>query len=256
MRNADRRWVLLAILIVATTASPTAQQQEQRQQKPLFTFHSNAWFNLHQFVRLVARGGPPPTEVSQLSDQERTQWSAGIEFYAPYAKRDVLFDQGMVDIGTALRRAEGKTNLDGITLDAALKTTLERLMPIYQKHWWPAHDRGNREWIKAVQPLIDRHGAAISQALARTYGVTWPNQPIPVDLTVTAGPNGAYSAGELTKRELKVNGIDYNEYAAAGLYQALCGAGCREKIAEHWTPHLDGKRSIPDAVSALVTSFK
>jgi hypothetical protein len=194
-------------------------------------------------------------------------------------------------------------------------------MPIYQKHWWPAHDRANREWIAAAQLLVDRHGAAISQALARTYGVTWPNQPIPVDVTVTAGFSGAYTstnptqvtisteegnrglraleilfhesshglglfpiliqplnqiadaqkvkippqlwhavlfytAGELTTRELKANGIAYTEYAGQQLYSNLCGTGCRDKIAEHWMPHLDGKRSIPDALSALVGAFR
>jgi hypothetical protein len=36
----------------------------------------------------------------------------------------------------------------------------------------------------------------------------------------------------------------------------MCGAGCREKIVEHWTPVLDGKRSIAEALSALVASFK
>ena len=306
--------LLLAILIATAASSPAAQQ------KPLFSFHSNAWLNLHQFVRLAARGVAAEAEYS--SQEERAQWAKGVEFYAPYAKRDLLFDQGMVDIGTALRRAEGKPNLDGITIDANLKTTLERLMPTYQKHWWPAHDRANREWIMAIQPFIDRHGAAISQGLTRTYGVTWPNQPIPVDLTVTAGPFGGYTslnpvqvtisaseesnrgyrgleivfheashglgllkvlidplnqaaaeqkvtvppqlwhavlfytAGELTTRELAASGIDYTEYAGAGLYTNLCGAGCRDKIAEHWTPHLDGKRSIPDALSALVAAFK
>ena len=104
--------------------SPAAQQ------KPLFSFHSNAWLNLHQFVRLAARG--VAAEADYSSPEERAQWAKGVEFYAPYAKRDLLFDQGMVDIGTALRRAEGKPNLDGITIDANLKTTLERLMPIYQ----------------------------------------------------------------------------------------------------------------------------
>jgi hypothetical protein len=315
MRHPDFRVcaAILGTLVAIASAFPTSQQ------KQLFTFHSNAWLNLHQFVRLVARGVPAE---AQLSEQERVQWAAGVEFYKPYGQRDVLFDQGMVDIGTALRRAEGKSNLDGIKIDADLKAALERLMPIYQKHWWPEHDRANREWIAAVQPLIDRHGAAISQGLARTYGLSWPTQPIPVDVTVTAGPTGAYTsndptqvtisssdegnrgyraleivfhesshglglfpvliqplnkiaaeqkvtvppqlwhavlfytAGELTRRELKANGIDYSEYAGAGLYMNLCGAGCRDKIAEHWTPHLDGTRSIPDALSALVAAFK
>ena len=45
------------------------------------------------------------------------------------------------------------------------------------------------------------------------------------------------------------------QYAGEGLYTNLCGAGCR-KIAEHWTPRLDGKRSLADSLSALVASFK
>ena len=65
-----------------------------------------------------------------------------------------------------------------------------------------------------------------------------------------------YTAGELTARELKARGIDYTAWADAGFYTTMCGAGCGDKIAEHWTPHLDGKRSIPDALSALVGTFK
>jgi hypothetical protein len=34
----------------------------------------------------------------------------------------------MIAIKNALRAAEGKTSLDGIAIDAALKTTLERMM--------------------------------------------------------------------------------------------------------------------------------
>ena len=215
---------------------------------------------------------------------------------------------------------EGKASLDGIAIDAGLKETLERLMPIYQKHVSPEHDRRNRAWIGAVQPLLDRHGTALSQALTRTYESTWPSDPVPVDLSVTAGPNGAdttgppthltisssepslqglaalemlfhegshsavsnlfervrqasseqkvsvppqlwhavlfYTAGELTTRELKAHGITYTQYAGQGLYTNLCGAGCREKIAEHWTPHLDGKRSLAECLATLVASFK
>jgi hypothetical protein len=65
-----------------------------------------------------------------------------------------------------------------------------------------------------------------------------------------------YTAGELTTRELKAHGIAYTQYAGQGLYTNLCGAGCREKIAEYWTPRLDGRRSIADSLSALVASFK
>jgi hypothetical protein len=221
----------------------------------------------------------------------------------------VLRDDGMVAIASALRAAEGKNNLDGIAIDPPLKATLERLMPIYRAHGWPEHDRANREWITAVVPLVDRHGAAISQSLMRVYGVTWSSEPMHVDLSVVAGPVGAfsvnnhitisssdrsyrgyaglemvfheashgltllgaliepmnriaaeqkvtlppqlwhavlfYTAGEMTTRELKARGIGYMPYANAAFYDNMCGAGCLAKMREHWTPHLDGKRSIP-----------
>ncbi|HKH74646.1 MAG TPA: hypothetical protein VKA59_24980, partial [Vicinamibacterales bacterium] len=162
------------------------------------------------------------------------------------------------------------------------------------------------------------HGAALSQALARVYDVSWPRDPIPVDLSVTAGASGAYgtsdpsahitispstfrsyvalemlfhesthgivplyqlvsqaataqkvnvppqlshavlfyTAGELTVRELKARGIDYAAYADDKFLEGMCGAGCRDKIATHWGPRLDGKRSIADALSALTATFK
>ena len=303
--------LLLASVVTIATMRPAAQSNA------LFSFHSNPWLNLHHFARASARGGPVPTG---LPDEESRQWAAAVEFYKPYAARDLLFDDGMINIKNALRGAEGKASLDGIAIDAGVKETLERLMPLYQKHMWPEHDRVNRAWISAVQPLLDRHGTALSQALTRTYESTWPSDPVPVDLSVTAGPNGAYTtgppthvtisssepslqglaalemlfhesshsavsnlfarvrqasseqsvsvppqlwhavlfytAGELTPRELKAHGIAYTPYAGQGLYTNLCGAGCREKIAEYWTPRLDGKRSLAECLSALVASFK
>jgi hypothetical protein len=308
----SRYLLLLASVLAIAAIRPAAQPSS------LFAFHSNPWLNLHHFARASARGGfPAPT---QLSEEESRRWAAGIEAYKPYAARDLLLDDGMVDIKSALRGAEGKTSLDGITIDAGLTATLERLMPIYQKHWWPEHDRVNRAWIAAVQPLLERHGPALSQALTRTYDTMWPSNPIPVDLSVTAGPNGAYTtgppthvtmsssapslqglaslellfhesshspvsdlfqrvrraasdqnvsvppqlwhavlfytAGELTTRELKAHGIAYTQYAGRDLYTNLCGAGCQEKLVEHWTPRLDGKRSVADSLSALVASLK
>jgi hypothetical protein len=309
MRHSALRQSALLLAIIIASALPAAQQ------KPLFSFHSNAWLNLHHYVRSNARGGPASTG---LTDEERAVWAGGVEFYKPYVPRDLDADEGMVAIKTALRGAEGKTSLDGIAIDAALKATLERLMPIYRKRWWPEHDRANREWTVAMQPLVDRHGLALSQALARAYGVSWPRDPIPVDLTVTAGASGAYgtsepsahitmspstfrsyvalemlfhesthgivplyqlvsqaaatqkvnvppqlshavlfyTAGELTVRELKARGIDYTAWADANFYTTMCGAGCRDKMVEHWGPRLDGKRSIPDALSALVAAFR
>jgi hypothetical protein len=303
---------LVAILVAIGAAWPAAQRTPQ-----LFTFHSNAWLNLHHYVRANARGGPIPGGLTQ---DEQKGWAAGVDFYKPYGQRDVLRDDGMVAIASALRAAEGKNNLDGIAIDSPLKATLEHLMPIYRTHGWAEHDRANREWITTVAPLVDRHGAALSQSLARVYGVTWPSEPMYVDVSVVAGPVGAfsvnrhititssdpryrgytglemvfheashalplsdvliqpmnrlasdqkitlppqlwhavlfYTAAEMTTRELKSHGIDYSPYADAAFYNTMCGNGCAAKIRENWMPHLDGTRSIPDALSALVAAFK
>jgi hypothetical protein len=157
----------------------------------LFSQQRLAQFAPLRQVERARRSGP-----TGLTDEERAQWAAGVEFYKPYVPRELTLDDGMIAIKNALRGAEGKTSLDGIAIDPALKATLERLMPIYQKRWWPDHDRANREWIAAMQPLVDRHGAVLSQALARVYDVSWPRDPIPVDLSVTAGASGAYGTSE------------------------------------------------------------
>lgn len=282
-----------------------------------FAFYNNRWLNLHHFLIAFVRSG---RAASGLSEEEGRAWAAGVAFYKRYADRDSLVDDGMVEIENALRTAEVKGSLEGLVLDAGVKGTIEQLMPIYLKRWNGAHHGANNAWIAAAQIQLERHEAAIAQALARTYESTWPSGPIPVDVAVTAGRYGAYTtgppthvtiassvpslqnlaslemlfheashsdlgnlfqrvkqtasaqqveippqlwhavlfytAGELTRRELAAHGVTYKEYADERLYTALCGAGCRERIAEHWGPRLDGKRSVADSLSALVAAFK
>jgi hypothetical protein len=306
-----------AVLLVFATA--IAQGRPLAQADALFAFHSNAWLNLHHILWSRGDGTPLPAD---MPESERTAWAAGIEFYAPYSKRNLIFDDELIAIKEALRFAEANARLDELAIDSGVKATLQRLMPIYRKHWWPAHDRTNREWIAAVRPLLDRHGAAMNEAIARAYDVTMPDNPVWVDVSVRAHPNGAYetgpagvthvvissvntgyrgyaalemlfhershawgsvlaqaifaaakeqgvtvppqlphavlfyTAGELTARELKTHGVEYAHFAQGFIYTNMCGAGCQDKMALHWTPHLQGKRSIVESLSALVATFK
>lgn len=305
----------LAVVASAGLALAAGVVMPAAQPAPLFTFHSNAWLNLHHYIRAGARGGPGP---ESLSAAESAVWSAGVAVYKPYATRDVLFDDGMVSIKNALREAEGRDTLTGVDVPVELRDTLERVMPVYRQHAWPAHDRANRDWIAAVLPLIERHGRPLAAAVAGAYEVRWPDQPVPVDVSVIAGPVGAYTtngpthvtisstdagyrgyaalemlfhesshgwnvlyqavadtakaqgaqipsglwhgvlffnAGELTVRELARHGVTYRPYAKAELYTNLCGAGCFEKVAAHWTPHLDGRGDFRSAIRSLVASF-
>ncbi len=86
-------------------------------------------------------------------------------------------------------------------------------MPAYRKHWWPAHDRTNREWIAAARKLADRHGAALNAAIARAYNVT-PDNPVWVDVAVYANPNGAYTTTRPTHAMISSTDPSYSGYAA------------------------------------------
>ena len=303
-----------AILLACTIA---IAQEPISQTVALFSFHSNPWLNLHHILWFKGEGAPVPADMQEA---ERSVWAEGVAFYAPYAKRNLILDDELITIKEALRIAENRTELEGLPIKSEVRTPLERLMPIYMRHWWPAHDRTNRAWIAAVQPIIDRHGVALNEAIARAYDVTRPDNPVWVDVSVRAHPNGAYetgpvthimissvdsgyrgyaalemlfhershawggalarpiftaakeqgvkvppqlphavlfyTAGELTRRELKAHDIDYTHFAQGGIYTNLCGAGCEDKIAKYWTPHLDGQQSIAESLSALVAAFK
>jgi hypothetical protein len=287
------------------------------QSDSLFSFHSNPWMNLHHILWSRGKGAPLPPDMEEA---DRKVWEAGIQAYAPWSKRNLIFDDELVAIKEALRTAGEKETLEGLPIDAGVRTTLERLMPIYRKYWWASHDKSNRDWIAAVRPLVDRYGPALNAAIARAYGIASPDNPVWVDVSVRSHPNGAYetgpvthvvitsvdshyqgyaalemlfhershawgsvlakdifaaageqgitappqlphavlffTAGELTRRELLKHGIDYVHFAQNGIYTNMCGAGCQDKMAAHWIPHLEGTRSMAESLSELVAAFK
>lgn len=157
----------------------------------LFTFQSNFWLNLHHFLRVVARGEPAP---AQLSADERRIWDEAVAAYkAKYIERDLVRDEGMVAIKETLRLVANDAALPEIPNEPELKALLERAAPIYRNHFWPAHDTLNRGWIAGVQPLLARWGERLAREVAASYDTTWPETPVPVDLSITAGPVGAYT---------------------------------------------------------------
>lgn len=278
---------------------------------------SNLWLNLHHFLRVVARGEPAP---ANLTADERAIWDRAVAAYAAkYATRDLLRDEGMVAIKEALRNVRNDAALPEIPSEPDLKELLESAAPVYRKHWWPAHDTMNRSSIAAAEPLVGRYGDQLSRAVAASYGVQWPSHPLPVDLSISAGPVGAYTTypphatlspmhgdydglaslemlfhegshqwgrpiamairtaaesrkmevpfglwhavlfyntGELTRRVLAEDGIgNYVPYGGEGIYKDLCGDGCRERVAKHWRPHLDGTISMEAALENLVAEW-
>ncbi len=141
-------------------------------------------------------------------------FSAEIEFYAPYSKSNLIFNEELIAIKEALRTAEARTSLDGLPISSGVRATLERLMPIYRKYWWPAHDGRTGNGSRPSGHWLDRHGAALNEAIARVYDVSKPDNPVWVDVSVCAHPNGAYEAGPVTHIVISSTSEAYRGYAA------------------------------------------
>lgn len=76
----------LAVLMAAAIA--LAHERPIAQADAFFSFHSNAWLNLHHILWSKGEGAPLAADTPE---PERSAWAAGIELYAPYSKRDLVF---------------------------------------------------------------------------------------------------------------------------------------------------------------------
>ena len=188
-----------------------------------FELRSDPRVALHHFLidwASAEAGEWPPYAVqlaerddwqSVLDPQEQRAWSAAVEGYAATLGRSLLFDEGLL----ATRAwAVGAGPRDAIpTADRPLADALELALPIFERHWWPAHDARNRAWIESVSPTL---GAVEEQMIVRfeaAYGGSWPDMTIPIDVMVYANAVGAYSIG----RRLTISSVPRGNQMPQGL---------------------------------------
>jgi hypothetical protein len=166
-------------------------------------FHSNFWMNLHHVLfaaawanrpeagtlRALAGRLPAPLEAP-FTESERATWRAAVDYYdREVAARDMLFGRGMVSLKAAI--VAGDLSRDAVGPD--LRRALESAAPIYRRHFWPAHDRANREWIAAVADRVRKTGPDIIARLEKLYGVPWFSKPVRVDVVWVGNRQGAYT---------------------------------------------------------------
>jgi hypothetical protein len=194
----------------SATIQPGAHPATPAPESRLFAMQSNFWVNLHHFLYVTARARrgldatrPAVTSAladtagsSSLPDTLRRAWDEALAYYdRAIAERDILFDTALVAITVRLSHVRADS-LGGAGLGADLSTALERAAPTYRAVWWARHDAANRRWIAAVQPLLAQHGDSAAAWEARAFGVRWPNDPVPVDVSAYANWAGAYTTAD------------------------------------------------------------
>ncbi len=204
---------------------------------PVFEFHSGFWINLHHFLyqqarirdeRPVRTGAPaheaaddepvftPATETVSLSAEETRAWNSALDYYSSaLARRDLLFDSGMVLIKNRLAELRDAPDMSLSGLRQEMNAALEAAAPVYRRHWWPAHDRANRAWAAALAPRLERLGAQLATRLAKVYQSDWPVAPVTVDVAGYAGRYGGYTT--LDPLHVTVSSLDPRNQDLAAL---------------------------------------
>jgi len=183
-----RAFVVLVLLLCGVRSSAT---DEPVVVVANLEFHSAFWPNLHHLLYANAWARRPKTGArrlspdlpsplpSTLSIEERAIWDEAVDYYdRNLANRDLLVGKGMEEIKTALAAEDLASDAVG----PELRTILERVAPIYRRHYWSEQDRSNREWIEATVERLRTIEKEIVSAQSRLYGRPWFTAPVRVDI--------------------------------------------------------------------------
>jgi hypothetical protein len=209
-----------------------------------FELHSNPRVGLHHFLIAWAAADhdewpPYATFLAErgywralLDDAEERTWTAAAAAYAASRGRSVTFDEGLIavrDWAAGIAPAESIPASDRPLADA-----LEQALPVYRRHWWPAHDARNRAWIESLAAALGTIENDVPRRLEAAYGGRWPETRMPVDVAVYCNPVGAYSTGG----RVTISSADFGN----GMPQAL-------ELMFHEASHVE---SLESPLTALV----
>jgi hypothetical protein len=117
--------------------------------------------------------------AAPLSEEERAAWDAAVAFYdRELADRDLRAGAGM----TAIKQALAEDDLSAAAIGPKLRAILERAAPVYRRHFWPAHDRANRDWIRATHDLLRTIERDVIASHQHLYARPWFASPVRIDI--------------------------------------------------------------------------
>jgi hypothetical protein len=195
-------WLLPAAPTARTAPAAPAAPNDDVVEVANLQFRSDPLYNLHHvlyaaaWARRTAAGArfsnagalPAPLDAP-FTDDERKIWISAIDYYDKNLASDALLSQKMIGVKDAL--AFGTLDSDDVGKD--LREVLTATLPIYTRHFWPAHDRANREWIAATSARLREIAPAVTPRLAKLYRLPWFTAPVRVDVVWVGNRAGGYT---------------------------------------------------------------
>ena len=221
-----------------TPASSQPGPPETSEGRPLFTFRSALWVNLHHFLYVLGRArnqtpdshraavanAPADTQgFDSLSAAERETWERAIAYYQKsVSPKDAVFDSDLVAMTNAVAAAGDASSLAGANIPAPMRTVLEEAAAVYRKLWWERHARSDRARTEELQGLLARYGRPISATLTKAYQQAWPSGGLTVQMCAYANWAGAYStAGRLIVLASTADGMAGSEGLETVFHEAM-----------------------------------
>lgn len=198
----------------------------------IFRFHVGLWANLHQvlvhealspragFDGPKSNRGKRMVELGALGPEESAAFRGALDVYgARFTTRNTFTDEHVAAV-LALTAAEDDLPKEQLPNDLA--RALGAAGPAYRAHFWADHQRIDRGYVTAMEPLVGRHGAWFVARLVALFQTPWPTAPVDVEVAPAVPPFGASTVGEppyegVNRPLIVVSSTDYGYSSESGL---------------------------------------
>lgn len=202
-------WIVGTVVLLLAACASTPRSDASAVAEPAdrdllarlqrFEFRSNLHVNLHHFLHAMARAEDAGdallhTATPPLDAQARATLQSAVAYYREQlATRDLLFDGYLTNVKYHLLRHDSEAELAPGRLEPGLHAALLAARPVYERHFWPAHDASNRQLLAATLPLIRKIEAGTLARVEAMAAGRYP-QRVLVHLSWVANPQGAYTS--------------------------------------------------------------
>ncbi|MCB0368060.1 MAG: hypothetical protein KDD45_01145 [Bdellovibrionales bacterium] len=208
---------------------------EKNEALRIFQFHSAFWINLHHFLYNEAfRPQAHQEPFVPMNQGEKNEIEEAIGFYKiNFNGKDLLFDNDLKKINNELALAENNSDLSNVEISKETRNILEKIRPVYLKHYWEQQDKNNIHWISEVEKKLKLYGAVIKSKLEKVLNRKFIDFPYRIDVVHEANWSGAYTSDSPPHTVISEGRNSYNNYSAIEMiFHEVLHAGPFEKVQE------------------------